>query len=194
MFLFTLVIAAALTGTSWNQTGVQDKGVDAPREDRLAALRLEARAHIDAERAKVSSGATRERHLRDAIARHSKARFENGVQVGALARAMLAVDLAGVGRFDEAERLSGEVATMFPGAVDNSGATLDHLSEGIRLLRFTKSPVHRPSAGHAPSFEATDRTDSRSMNQTSRLAGSDARLPQNACLCRLLRYTPTFEP
>ena len=48
---------------------------------------------------------------------------------------LLAVQLAGLGDFDEAERLATEVVTMFPGSIDDSGAPLDDVLEGIRLLR-----------------------------------------------------------
>jgi hypothetical protein len=93
--------------------------------------------------ARLSSGATRERYLRKAIANHSDAWFETGVQVGALARAMLAVHLAGLERFDEAERVAAELVTMFPGAIDDSGASLDDVLESIRLLRTPKGGARR---------------------------------------------------
>jgi hypothetical protein len=52
---------------------------------------------------------------------------------------MLAVALhaqsPGAGKFEEAERLASEIATMFPGAIDDSGAPLESLMEGIRLLK-----------------------------------------------------------
>jgi hypothetical protein len=69
------------------------------------------------------------------MANHSNAWCESGVQVGALARAKLAVHQAGLGQFDEAERLAQEVLAQFPGAIDESGAPLDDVLEGIRLLR-----------------------------------------------------------
>jgi hypothetical protein len=77
----------------------------------------------------------RERYLKEAIANHSGAWCESGVQVGALARALLAVQYAGSGKFDDAERLARELLALFPGAIDESGAPLDNVLEGIRLLR-----------------------------------------------------------
>ena len=96
--------------------------------------------------ARMGSSRERERYLRTAITSHDGAWCESGVQVGALARALLAVDLAGAGKFDEAERLATEVATMFPGAIDESGAPLGSMIEGIRLLKkepFTSSATSR---------------------------------------------------
>jgi hypothetical protein len=85
--------------------------------------------------AQVSTGARREQYLRQAIGQYDEAWFEDGVQVGALARAMLAVHLAGLGRFDEAERFASQLVSGFPGAIDHSGATLDDTLNAIRLLR-----------------------------------------------------------
>jgi hypothetical protein len=85
--------------------------------------------------AQMSTGARREGYLRQAIGTHDHAWFPSGVQVGALARAMLAVHLAGLERFDEAERWAAELVKEFPGSVDQSGATLDDTLTAIRLLR-----------------------------------------------------------
>lgn len=86
--------------------------------------------------ARLASGQEeRERYLNQAIASHGGAWCESGVQVGALARALLAVQYAGAGKFDDAERLARELQTMFPGAIDDSGAPLDGVLEGIQLLR-----------------------------------------------------------
>jgi hypothetical protein len=90
------------------------------------------------ELARLSSGATRERFLRKAMANHSEAWFETGVQVGALARAMLAIHLAGLERFDEAEQVATELVTQFPGSIDDSGAPLDDVLASIKLLRPPK--------------------------------------------------------
>jgi hypothetical protein len=98
-----------------------------PRSNRAGCAVLEL--------ARLSSGPTREQYLRDAVATHSDAWFETGVQVGALARAMLAVHLVGLDRLDEAEQIAEELATMFPGAIDDSGATLDDVLKSIRVLR-----------------------------------------------------------
>ena len=89
------------------------------------------------ELAQQSTGARRERYLREAIGFEGDAWFENGVQVAALARAMLAVHLAGLERFDEAERVATELVTRFPGSVDSTGASLDDTLLAIKLLRLS---------------------------------------------------------
>jgi hypothetical protein len=96
------------------------------------------------ELARLSSGVARERYLRKAIINHSDAWFETGVQVGALARAMLAVHLAGLERFDEAERVAMELVTMFPGSIDDSGAPLDDVLASIKLLRTPNAGEREP--------------------------------------------------
>jgi hypothetical protein len=85
--------------------------------------------------ARLASGEEREHYLRQAIRNHSDAWCESGVQVGALARARLAVYYAGHGKIDEAEHLAEELVTAFPGAIDESGASLANVLKGIRLLR-----------------------------------------------------------
>lgn len=101
--------------------------------------------------ARLVSGKERERYLKQAIANHSGAWCESGVQVGALVRALLAVQYAGSGKFDEAERYGKELLTLFPGAIDDSGAPLDDVLEGIRLLRerdpATPSRPLQPTSG-----------------------------------------------
>jgi hypothetical protein len=79
--------------------------------------------------------AERGRHLRQVIVNHNDAWCESGVQVGGLARALLAVHYAGLERYDLAERLAQEVITSFPDSIDDSGAPLRDLVIGIRLLR-----------------------------------------------------------
>jgi hypothetical protein len=90
------------------------------------------------ELAQQSKGEVRKRYLDLAIASHGDAWCANGVQVGALARALLAMSYAERDRFDEAERVAREMQRLFPGAVDSAGAPLDNLLEGIRLLRPLK--------------------------------------------------------
>jgi hypothetical protein len=92
------------------------------------------------ELARGARGDERERLLRDVIAHHDEAWFDDGVQVGASARAILAVHLAGLDRYDEAEKIAVEMVKRFPGAIDESGATLDDLPQTIRLLRVPKDP------------------------------------------------------
>jgi hypothetical protein len=88
--------------------------------------------------AQLKQGAAREAALKDVLAHHGDAWFDNGSQVGALARAQLAIYYAGIDRFDDAERLAAEVVQRFPDAVDRSGAPLADFAEGIRLLRAPK--------------------------------------------------------
>jgi hypothetical protein len=90
--------------------------------------------------AQQTSGARREAALRRAIRFDGDAWFENGVQVAALARALLAVHLAGLDRFDEAEQVAAELVTRFPGAIDQTGATLDDTLAAIKLLRGREEP------------------------------------------------------
>jgi hypothetical protein len=85
--------------------------------------------------ARLASGEVREQYLREAIANHHQAWCESGVQVAALARARLAIHYAGLEQFEEAERLATELLTLFPGAIDDSGAPLDDVLKGVRLLR-----------------------------------------------------------
>jgi hypothetical protein len=108
--------------------------------------------------AQLSTGARRERYLRQAIQFEGDAWFENGVQVAALARAMLAVHLAGLERYDEAEQLATDLVTRFPGAIDHTGATLDGTLEAVMLLRAPKSgrpPAPRPDSHVPPSAAPT---------------------------------------
>jgi hypothetical protein len=94
--------------------------------------------------AQQSTGAQREAFLRQAIEHDRDAWFETGVQVGAIARAMLAIHLAGLDRFDEAETVAAELVERYPGAIDQTGATLDETLIAIRQLRRLHSPVTAP--------------------------------------------------
>src|SRR6185503_5893157 len=98
-----------------------------PRSNRAGCATMEL--------ALASSGAKRERYLRRAIANYSDAWFENGSQVGALSRAMLAVHLAGLDRFDEAETVARELRANYAGSVDLSCAPLDDVLEAVKLLK-----------------------------------------------------------
>lgn len=98
-----------------------------PRSNRAGCAVLDL-AHL-------ASGEARERYLKEAIADHSDAWCESGVQVGGLARARLAVHYVWLERFDEAERLAEEVQSMFPGAIDESGAPLEDVLKAVKLLR-----------------------------------------------------------
>ena len=88
--------------------------------------------------ARSSSAEERERSLETVIQLHSDAWCEDGVQVGSLARALLAMHFVGLERYDEAERLVSDVALQFPGSVDTAGAPLDDLLPALKLLRPSK--------------------------------------------------------
>ena len=90
------------------------------------------------ELARGSNGEARERYLKEAIASHGDAWFENGVQVGAIARALLSTHYAGQDRWDEAERLARELSDDYAGSIDESGWPLDDVLTGVRLLRSKK--------------------------------------------------------
>jgi hypothetical protein len=87
------------------------------------------------ELAQLSRGEERERFLKVAIAEHDDAWFENGAQVGPLARALLATYYAGLDRFDEAEELATEIVRQYAGSVDLAGASLDDVLPALKKLR-----------------------------------------------------------
>jgi len=98
--------------------------------------------------AQLSTGPRREHYLREAISFKGDAWFENGVQVGALARAILAIHLAGLERFDEAEAVAAELVQDFPGAIDQTGASLDDTLTAVKQLRPPRqaaAEVERPA-------------------------------------------------
>ena len=84
--------------------------------------------------ARQSSGAEREAMLRQAIAKHGDARYGDGTQVGAFARALLAAFYARNGRMDDARRLAAEVQSQFPGAVDHAGLRLTETLRKMALI------------------------------------------------------------
>lgn len=87
--------------------------------------------------AQLSEGAEREEYLKSAIAKYGNSWYGDGVQVGALARAQLAVTYANAGRQGEAQKLAEELRLQFPGAVDHSGA---RLAESLQTLKPTRVP------------------------------------------------------
>jgi hypothetical protein len=101
-----------------------------PRSNRAGCAVLEL--------ARLSSGNERERYLKRAIADHDDAWFEDGAQVGPLARALLAMYYAELDRFDEAERLATEIVTRYPGSIDSGGGSLDDVLPALKLLRPPK--------------------------------------------------------
>jgi hypothetical protein len=153
--MIALLLAAAILAGGQGPARVPD------REAHVIAMRALARAAIERDpefnragqealrRAVQVSDDQRERRLNDVIATHSDAWFENGVQVGAQARAMLATHLAGLDRYDEAERIATEMVRLYPGAIDETGATLDDLPQSIRLLRVPKRDPASPRLASA---------------------------------------------
>ena len=83
--------------------------------------------------AQLSSGTEREAYLKTAISAHSDTWYGNGVQVGAFARAQLAVLYAAIGKMTEAKALVAEVAERYPGAVDHRGQPLLEMLRGVKL-------------------------------------------------------------
>ena len=81
--------------------------------------------------AQLSSGAEREAYLKTAIKDHGDTWYGNGVQVGAFARAHLALFYAATGKTDEARKLAKEVEESFPGAVDHGGRPLTELLRSV---------------------------------------------------------------
>jgi hypothetical protein len=82
--------------------------------------------------AQLSSGEEREAYLKSAIATYGDTWYGDGVQVGALARAQLAMTYAAMGRVDDAKVLVKEIEDKFPGAVDHGGRPL---LDSLRRLR-----------------------------------------------------------
>jgi hypothetical protein len=75
----------------------------------------------------------REELLKTAIADHGDARYGDGVQVGAFARALLSAHYTETGRFEDASRTAEEMVKLFPGAVDRNGRKL---VDGLRRMKI----------------------------------------------------------
>lgn len=84
--------------------------------------------------ARMSQGDEREMLLKQAIADHSDARYGDGTQVGAFARALLADWYARSGRKDEARKLAAEMVEKYPGAVDHSGGRIADVLRKMGLI------------------------------------------------------------
>ena len=84
--------------------------------------------------ARMSNGAEKEQYLQRAIANHSDARFGDGAQVGAFARAELAVFYQSAGALEKARSLAAEVRTKYPGAVAHDGTRLEDALRRMKLL------------------------------------------------------------
>jgi hypothetical protein len=74
--------------------------------------------------AQLSSGAEREAYLKTAIKDHGDTWYGNGVQVGAFARAQLALFYSANDKLSDAKKLAKEVEERYPGAVDHGGRPL----------------------------------------------------------------------
>ncbi len=83
--------------------------------------------------AQMSMGSAREGYLKTAIEKFGDTWYGDGVQVGALARAQLAIYYANNKRAEDATKLAHEIVTKFPGAIDHSGA---RLADGLRTLKL----------------------------------------------------------
>lgn len=79
--------------------------------------------------AQSSRGAEREALLKRVIADFNESWYGDGVQTGALARALLARHYAESGRRDDALRLADQTRRSFPDAVDHAGTRLSTLLE-----------------------------------------------------------------
>lgn len=84
--------------------------------------------------AQMTSGDEREKFLKQAIADHPNSWYGDGVQVGAFARAQLAVFYSAHGKPAEARALAKEVVERFPGAVDHNGRRLADMLRKMNLL------------------------------------------------------------
>ena len=84
--------------------------------------------------ARLAPGVDREALLKQAIANHSDARYGDGTQVGAFARAFLADLLRRSNRLDEAKALAAEVVAKYPGAVDHGGRRIADVLKQIGLI------------------------------------------------------------
>ncbi len=84
--------------------------------------------------AQLTSGDEREKYLKTAIESYTDTWYGDGVQVGAFARAQLAMFYSVVGRTAEARTLAREVAAQFPGAVDHRGQPLADILRKQKLL------------------------------------------------------------
>lgn len=84
--------------------------------------------------AQISSGDERERLLKSAIDTYGDTWYGDGVQVGAFARAQLAVFYSTHGKMEQGHALAREVADQFPGAVDHTGRLLVEMLVKLKLL------------------------------------------------------------
>ncbi len=91
-------------------------------------------------------GEEQERMLKDVIERYGDCWYGNGVQVGALARFLLAGVYVQKGDRDAADALLVEIERDYPGAITHRGQLI---SEQIRLFR-ARSSTTQPAAEAPP--------------------------------------------
>jgi len=68
--------------------------------------------------------AEKEKLLLDAINNHADSAYGDGVQVGALARFLLAEMYRKAGKTADADRLTAEIKDKYPGAINHNGELL----------------------------------------------------------------------
>lgn len=84
--------------------------------------------------AQLTTGDERENYLKIAIKDHNDSWYGDGVQVGAFARAQLAVFYSNHDRLPEAKTLAAEVVERFPGAIDHGGRPLADMLRKLKLV------------------------------------------------------------
>ena len=84
--------------------------------------------------AQMTTGDEREAYLKTAMTTYNDTWYGDGVQVGAFARAQLAVYYATHERLAEGKALAKEVVDTFPGAVDHRGKPLVDTLRALKLV------------------------------------------------------------
>jgi hypothetical protein len=112
--LLVPVVSAAATGTS-KQERPNRTSPDQPTRERIHEVRVAAHRE------------QREKLLEATIRHQGNAWCDEGTQVGALARAYLAVEYVERGRYEETERIAVEIASRYPGAINPAGAPIDDM-------------------------------------------------------------------
>jgi hypothetical protein len=112
--LLVPVVSAAATGTS-KQERPNRTSPDQPTRERIHEERVAAHRE------------QREKLLEATIRHQGHAWCDEGIQVGALARAYLAVEYVERGRYEETERIAVEIDSRYPGAINPAGAPIDDM-------------------------------------------------------------------
>jgi hypothetical protein len=84
--------------------------------------------------AQLASGDEREAYLKTAIDTYGDTWYGDGVQVGAFARAQLAVYYSAHQKTAEAKALASEIVESFPGAIDHAGRPLVETLRRLKLV------------------------------------------------------------